>query len=170
MSTFLFVKCSNPMPFSNLFPDATDKRSQNTQGLQVGSPVPDFTLYNTDGSVTTLAAILAVKPGVVLYFTMWCPTCQVHMDHIRLNIRPVYPNVEYYFIDYISGTIAQAYANQVANGYTDFKAAVDTGFRLTDLFYGTMSTTIVIDKNSVLRMNEDFKNGQRLSDVLSALP
>ncbi|MDH4262635.1 MAG: peroxiredoxin family protein [Spirochaetia bacterium] len=171
VSLVLFlINCSNPVPLSNLFPDATDRRYLNVTGLQPGDRVPDITFYNTDGTTDTLSNILTIKNGVVIYFTMWCIVCDVHMSYIRNTIKPMYPNVEFYLLDYVSGTIAQALANQTGSGYTDFKAALDKNFKLTDMFYGTMSTTIVIDKNSILRMNEDFKDGQRLSAVLSVLP
>ncbi|MDH4200736.1 MAG: redoxin family protein [Spirochaetia bacterium] len=167
--------CSNPLPLSNLFPDGTDKRNINSEnptysGLQVGNSVPDLTFFNTDGTTETLSNILRLRKGVVIYFTMWCPLCETHMDYIRFNIKPGYPDIEFYLMDYVSATITGAQDNQTATGYTDFQAALDKNFTLTDLFYGTMGTTIVIDKKSVIKMNEDFKNGQRLSNVLAAIP
>jgi thiol-disulfide isomerase/thioredoxin len=168
---FGLISCSNPNPLSNLFPDDTDLRGTvDAAGLQPGDSASNFTFYNSDGSTIDLSNLLASKSGVVLYFTMWCPVCETHMDHMRINIKPDYPNVSFYLIDYVSSTVSDVYSNQYATGYLDFAAALDYSQILTDLFAATMSSTIVIDKNSVVVMNEDFKDGQRLIDSLNSLP
>jgi hypothetical protein len=33
-----------------------------------------------------------------------------------------------------------------------------------------MGTTVVIDHNNIIQMNENFKNGAKLQSVLSSLP
>jgi len=46
----------------------------------------------------------------------------------------------------------------------------DINHTVTDLYSATMGTTIVIDKNTVIKMNEDYKDGRKLQEVLDALP
>jgi hypothetical protein len=46
----------------------------------------------------------------------------------------------------------------------------DTNQSVLDLYHATMGTTVVIDSTGIVRMNEDYKDGTRLRNVLEALP
>jgi peroxiredoxin len=156
---------------NNLVPDGSDKRLQ-TPG-SVGQNAPVFSISDVDGNIVTLPAALSGKSGIVLYFTMWCSICDVHMDHIRSVDMPAFPNVGFYLVDYVSVSVADARTAALSDGfYGTAGLTVLAGFGnavVTD-YDATMGTTVVIDSSGVIRMNEDFKDGARLQSVLSALP
>jgi peroxiredoxin len=131
---------------------------------------PDFTLSDTLANPVTLSSELATADAVVLYFNMWCPICDSHMSHIRTDVRPDFPSVDFVMVDYVTGSVSNSRSAQVSNGYTDFVVLADTAQSVLDLYHATMGTTVVIDSTGVVRMNEDYKDGTRLRTVLEALP
>lgn len=157
----------------DLNPSSSDERAKveaGTIGHSVEQIAPDFALFDTLGNPVSLSAELTGVDGVVLYFTMWCPICDSHMSHMRSNVMPDFPGVKFYFVDYVSGTIALSRSSQLANGYANLDVLVDDSQYVLNLYNGTMGTTVVIDNSSVVRMNEDYKDGSKLYDVLTTLP
>jgi len=160
---------------SNLSPSGEDKRAgvvAGTTGAAVSQKAPDFIVPDTNGGVVTLTSALAGKKAMVMYFTMWCPICDSHMSYMLSNIIPSFPNVRFFAVDYVSGTVAGAKSAEIANGYagTEFSVLVDVSHTLLQSYQATMGTTIVIDSAGVVQMNEDFRNGARLQAILSSLP
>jgi peroxiredoxin len=158
----------------NLIPSGEDKRpvgQPGTIGAAVGQNAPDFSVTSSTGTVVTLATALAAKKGVVLYFTMWCPICDSHMSRMRDNIIPQFPDVGFYAVDYVAASIADARSSELANGYggSGFTTLADYLHILTQGYQGTMGTTVVIDRSGVIRMNEDFRDGTRLTSILAGL-
>ncbi|MBI5143187.1 MAG: TlpA family protein disulfide reductase [Nitrospirae bacterium] len=164
----------------DLNPSGTDKSPHVTAGTignQPGQKSEDFTLPTTDGGTFKLSDHLTggatPADAVVLYFTMWCPACSSHMDHIQIDLMPFYKNagkaVRFVAVDYLNAVDAARNEQQMA-GYdgSGFIVAVDTGDVAEKFFRATMGTTVVIDKDGVVRMNEDFKDGEKLKAVLSA--
>ena len=158
----------------NLFPSGEDKRpavQPGSTGSAVGQIAPDFSVSDTGGNIVTLASALASKKGIVLYFTMWCPICDSHMSSMR-GVIPAFPDVGFFLVDYVSGTVADADNSAVSNGFSGggFSILADTGHALQNAFLGTMGTTVVIDSTGTVRMNEDYRDGSRLKAVLAGLP
>ncbi|WP_191965647.1 peroxiredoxin family protein [Oryzomonas sagensis] len=157
----------------NLFPSGEDKRppvQPGSTGPSVGQRAPDFSVSDTSGATVTLASALAARKGIVLYFTMWCPVCDSHMDSIR-GTMPSYPAVGFYAVDYVSGSVADAAGSAAANGFAgSFQVLADTGHVLLNNYQATMGTTVVIDSTGIIRMSEDYQNGSRFDAVLAALP
>jgi peroxiredoxin len=161
----------------DLIPSASDKRpplqegSQVTTGPAVGQYAPDFSVSDTLGNMVTLTSTLTGTRSVVLYFTMWCPTCDSHMSYMQDHVIPQFPNVIFYAVDYVDGSVADARSQQVSNGYdgSDIIILADTNQAILNEYNGTMGTTVVIDKKGVIQMNEDFKNGSKLESVLGGL-
>ncbi len=149
----------------DLLPSGTNKAPT---GLQIA---PDFTVSDTFGNLVTLSSVFQTHQGVVLYFTMWCPTCDSHMTYIRDVLIPAYPNVVFYAVDYVSGSVSQALQAEIDNGYagSGFIVLADTAQTVLNLYHATMATTVVIDKNGFIEMNELFK-ADRLQSVLGTLP
>lgn len=110
--------------------------------------------------------------AVVLYFAMWCPICNSHMDHLSRYVVPEFSNVRYFAVDYLSGSLDGVRSNAEANGYANSAVSVLADLDNTILtgYDGTMGTTVVIDSAGVVRMNEDYKDGTRLREVLEGLP
>jgi peroxiredoxin len=161
----------------DLFPSGSDKRPPaecGVAGPSVCQTAPDFTLYDVAGSSVTLSTVVTASgvQGTVLYFTMWCPVCDVHMSDLRSSVIPLYLGVRFFFVDYVSGSVADAASAAASNGYTGpgFTVLADTRQSVLNLYQGTMGTTVVIDRNGVIRMNEDYKDGQRLRNALAGLP
>lgn len=158
----------------DLLPSGADKRpavQQGTTGPAVGQLAPDFVLSDTLGNTVTLSTILPQQKAVVLYFTMWCPTCDSHMSHMRNSVIPQFPLVKFYAIDYVSGSVAESRNAELSNGYggSPFTVLADTTQKVLHEYQGTMGTTIVIDAGGVVNMNEDYKDGTRLEAILTTV-
>lgn len=159
----------------DLYPSGEDERSTadpTAVGPQVGQVAPDFTAPDTFGGAFTLSEVLPGTRAVVLYFTMWCPICDSHMSHLRDGFVPRYPDVAFVAVDYVSGSVADARSAQNAHGFAGgaFEVLVDLEGVVTADYDATMGTTVVIDAVGTVRMNEDYKNGERLDAVLRGLP
>jgi peroxiredoxin len=160
----------------DLYPSGDDKRApvdSSTIGASVGQIAPDFSLFDTEGNTVTMSAELASTDGIVLYYTMWCPICDSHMSHMRTQVIPNYPNVKFFIIDYVSGTVALSRTAQTDNGYTDMTVLVDNTQEALTLYQATMGTTVVIENaasHGIVRMNEDYKDSVKLTTTLDALP
>jgi len=155
-------------------PSDSDRRGDfdaTTIGYHPGETAADFASFDTLNETVVMSAELVGSDAIVLYFTMWCPVCDSHMTHMRKNTIPNYPDVKFYFVDYVSGMISVARAAQLSNGYGNSNVLVDDiNHTMTNLYNATMGTTIVIDNTSIVQMNEDYKDGRKLQEVLDALP
>ena len=157
----------------DLNPSDIDMRTEvvaGSDGVQVTQKAIDFVLPDTLNVDVTLSAEYPLADGVVLYFTMWCPICDSHMSYMRNYVVPNYPNVSFYFVDYVTGSVTASRQAQVSNGYTDFRVLVDADKWVQETYHATMGTVVVIDSNGIVKMNEDFKDGTKLNEVLSLLP
>jgi len=158
----------------DLFPDSGDKRPDveaGTSGTQVGQLSPDFSLDDTLGNSRGLYDELSNSSGVVLYFTMWCPVCDTHTSHMRTKVIPNFPAVSFFLVDYVTGSITNARAAQLSNGYAGITTLADVDQAVFNLYKASMGTTIVIDSvGNIVSMNEDYKDGVKLIQTLQALP
>jgi peroxiredoxin len=161
----------------DLFPSGSDKQppvTPGTIGPLPGQIAPDFTIPDMFGTAVTLSSVITTTgvQGAVFYFTMWCPICWDHMDNIVNVQMPAFPTVRFYAVDYVNGTIADVQQSAINSGYggTPLTILADTQNTVENLYQGTMGTTVVVDRNGIVRMNEDYKDGARLQNVLSNLP
>ncbi len=160
---FVIAGCGNAL--NDLYPSGEDKSAALGKA-------PDFTLPDTSGNNIRLSTVIAT-PGVrgtVLYFTMWCTICQGQMDDIRSSLIPQYPDVRFFAVDYISGSVADA--QRASGNFTDsFTVLVDLPPHVVQSLYNhaTMGTTVVIDSTGTMRMNEEYKFS-RLQTALAGLP
>jgi len=156
----------------DLNPSGDDKRSvydAGTTGPYVGQTAPEFTVPDSLGVPVTLSSQLAVADAVVLYFTMWCPICEVHMSHLRQHVVGSYPTVSFFLVDFVSGSVSKSRLAQVSYGYTDFTVLADADVAVMDAYNGGMGITALIGSDGVIRLNEDYKDGFRLKEALDAL-
>jgi len=157
----------------DLSPDGGDQRpavAAGSSGSAVSQLAPSFTAIDSLGTTHTLADELATVDGVVLYFTMWCPTCDSHMSHIRSTLMTDFPNVTFLVVDYVTGSVAASRASQLANGFAAFTVLTDVDLSLFNAFDGSMGTTVVIDSSRIVQLNEDYKDGTKVRATLEALP
>ena len=157
----------------DLSPEGGDQRpavAAGSAGSQVSQLAPSFTAVDSLGNTHTLAAELATADGVLLYFTMWCPTCDSHMSHIRSTLMSDFPNVTFLMVDYVTGSVAAARAAQLANGYAAFTVLADVDHALFNAFDGGMGVSVVIDSSGIVQLNEDYKDGAKVRATLEALP
>jgi peroxiredoxin len=161
----------------DLLPSGSDKHPigiPGSTGPLVGQNAPDFILSDTLGnSVSLTSAVMATGvQGAVLYFTMWCPICDMHMNSMRYSTLPAYPNVRVFLVDYISGSVVDSRNAELQNGYggSGFTVLADTQQSVLGLYQATMGTTVVVDRTGVIQMNEDYKDGARLQAALTSLP
>lgn len=165
----------------DLNPSGADKRPSVTAGIvgnQPGQIAADFSMPTTDGGAFTLSNHLSggstPADAVVLYFTMWCPACAAHMDHIQFSIMPLFTDktVRYVAVDYVNASMGSTITsmNEAGFGGGQFIVTGDLTKSAATFFNATMATTVVIDKNGVIRMNEDFRDGEKLKTALAAIP
>ena len=160
----------------DLYPSADDKRppvDTSAVGSSVGQIAPDFSLLDTENNMVQMLTELNSTSGIVLYFTMWCPTCNSHMYHMQTQVIPNFPNVRFYIIDFVSGTVAISRDSQLSNGFADLTVLVDNVQEVLNLYNANMGTTVVIENDvtrGIVRMNEDYKDGTKLTETLTALP
>ncbi len=115
----------------DLNPSGEDKRPvvvEGSPGTQVKQLTPDFFLDDTLSVNRGLYNELdtpASTTGVVLYFTMWCPICDSHASHMRTFVMPNFPDVQFFLVDYVTGSVANARTAQVDNGYTNIDTLAD---------------------------------------------
>lgn len=178
-SLLLLASCGNLA--DDLNPSGNDLRPTvvaNTIGSQPSQIAADFSAPATNGTVFTLSDHLTggafASDAVVLYFTMWCPICISHTDNILFNIIPQFQGrgtTTYVLVDYVSGSITATTVSEAVNGYAGsvFKTIVDENQGLLNQFSAAMGKTVVIDKNGVIQMNEDYKTGTQLAAVLDRL-
>ncbi len=162
----------------DLLPDSDDKRaavSAGTTGYMPGQLAADFTVSTSNETSFQLADHLSAGSApadvVVLYFTMWCPICLAHSDHLYNVVIPQFAGrgtVVYGLVDYVSGSVSASRASELANGYagSEFVTLVDSEHVLMDQFNGAMGTVVVIDADGTILMNEGYRNGAALIDIL----
>ena len=158
----------------NLFPSGDDKRPTvlaGSIGGGVSQKAPDFAVPDTTGATVTLASSLAGRKGAVFYFTMWCPVCDIHMSSMRSSIIPLFPDVNFFLVDYVSGSVSGAAGAASDNGYAGgvFTTLADVNHTLESIFQGTMGTTVVVDSTGTVLLNEDYRDGTNLRAALSGL-
>jgi len=153
----------------DLFPSGADRRSAGAPG-SVGQLAPDFTLGDTLGAEVNLYATLSSARGAVLYFTMWCPICDAHMSHLQSNAIPAFPGVRFFAVDYVSGSVAEARAAQVASGWdpTAFTVLADVGAGVEGTYSAPMEI-VIVGRDRVVRMNGEY-DWPRVRSILSSLP
>jgi len=175
IAVLLLAACGN-----NLAPSGSDMRATVTAGspgYQPGQTAIDFTLSDSLGNPFTLSDHLiggaTPAKAVVLYFTMWCPICTSHMDHLLYTTIPqvTAAPVVYAVVDYVSGSVPVTRSAEVQNGYggSAFTVLADSSQGLFNLANAAMGTTIVIDPYGAVLMNEDYRNGQNLANLLKGL-
>ena len=162
-------------------PSSADMRPTVTAGSigwQVTQQAANFSAPETKGGTFTLSDYLAggvnASDAVVFYFTMWCPICMGHTDHIYYNIMPQFQargKTTYVLVDYVSGSIAATINAEAANGYkgSQFVTISDETGSISNTLHGSMGTTIVVDTNGIIQMNEDFRTGDNLIATLNRI-
>lgn len=166
----------------DLNPSGADMRpvvvagSTGTEPTQIS---PDFTLQNSYGANVTLSDYFTggANPvdAVVLYFTMWCPICMSHSDHMLYTIMPKYAGrvgkAAYVLVDYVSGSVAGTRASEIVNGYngSPFVVLADSSQSVFNMYNAAMGTVIVMDKNGQIIIKEDYRSGAKLDSTLGAL-
>lgn len=162
----------------DLNPSGEDKRPDvvaNSIGYMPGQIAADFTIKTSldDDFVLTdyLAGGSQPVDAVILYFTMWCPVCLTHSDHMFNTVIPQFETrgeVVYALVDYVSGSVLASRAIETANGYagSDFITLVDVGLDLKTQFNAGMGSVVVISAEGVILLNEDYRSGDAIQEVL----
>lgn len=152
----------------DMIPSGEDQRQADTD--LVGKMIEDFSFDLSTGEQDSLNNRLQNHDAVVLYFTMWCTKCDQHMKDMWFNLMDQYPSVDFIAVDYLtSSSVENTRSTQLELGWGSFPTISDHDDALENLLGGTMAITVVIDKNSVVQLNEEYKNGSRLREVLDAL-
>jgi len=175
----MLTACGNMT--DDLNPSGNDLRPSvvaNSIGSSPTQILADFSAPKTTAGTFTLSDYLAggaqASDAIVFYFTMWCPICMSHGDHMLYNIMPQFQGrgtVRYVLIDYVSGSLAATTTSEAANGYTGspYIVLADINQALLTQLQGAMGKTIVLDSNGIVLMNEDFRTGDRLINTLNNL-
>jgi peroxiredoxin len=163
---------------NDLNPSSSDRRPDVTAGSIGYLPTQraaDFTISDSTGNSFTLSDHFSTSSDpadvIVLYFTMWCPVCLAHSDHMYNHIIPRFSNhstVVYALVDYVSGSVSNTRMAELANGYagSDFITLADVDQGLQGQFHAAMATVVVIDSSGTILLNEDYRDGSALNDIL----
>jgi hypothetical protein len=89
---------------------------------------------------------------------------------MRAATIPDFPQVSFFLVDYVTGSITASRSAQLSNGYGSSTVLVDVDQSLFDVYQASMGTTVVIDNAGIVQMNEDYKDGVKLRAVLESLP
>ncbi len=166
----------------DLLPSNSDDRSpieSGSIGNMPGQIAADFTIKDMHGDDFVLSDHLAGGTNeadvVVLYFTMWCPICLSHTDYIYTDIIPQFANrgtVVYALVDYKNGSVEDVYAEAQANGYLTpkFDVLADVNNTVENQFDAIMSTTVIIDNDGTILMNEVYKSSKLIEILDQQLP
>ena len=175
-SALMLIGCGDMM--DDLNPSGSDDRTpvvMGSTGNMPGQIVADFSLKDSLNNDFVLSDYLdggsSRADVVVLYFTMWCPVCLAHSDHMFNNIIPRFSgrgSVVYALVDYVSGSVAATRAAERANGFanSDFVTLADVNQSVYDQLNGAMGTVFVIDSDGTILMKEDYRNGVALAEIL----
>jgi len=162
----------------DLLPSNSDLRTQAEKGSighLPGQVSANFTTLDSEGNSTTLSSLLTDQPNstdaIVLYFTMWCPICLGHSNHMFNSIMPEFENrgnVRYVLVDYISGSATLTRNTEISNGYSDtqFITLSDIDQSLLKQFHASNGITVVITNTREILLNEDYRTGENLHQVL----
>jgi len=135
----------------DLWPSDEDQRGSvaaGSVGALPGQTAADFQVQDSVGNAVQLADYLSdgatPADAVVLYFTMWCPICLSHSDHMLSTVVPRFRDrgdVVYALVDYVSGSVALSRAAEQANGYagSDFVVLADVDQALFDYVSGSVA-------------------------------
>lgn len=165
--TFLLITTSACMEDLTPSNDAIQD-VQSGKGLQ-GSILDDVAMVDNDLNTWQLSQSLAEHDAVAFYFTMWCPVCDSHMQHIKKHLITDYPNVDFIFVDYVSSSIQMSRETQVASGYQSSLVIADIDNQLEDSLSASMSTFVIIDKNFVVQYNQVFQSDTDIRSTLEKL-
>ncbi len=162
----------------DLNPSSSDQREDVVDGSignMPGQILSDFTIIDTENNDFTLSEHLngGTTPAdvIVLYFTMWCPVCLSHTDHIHNFIIPQFSGrgtVVYALVDYVSGSVSITRASAEANGYANsvFTILADEDQQLFNQLNAAMGSVVVIDNDGTILLNEDYRTGTALAEIL----
>lgn len=170
LSFMIVTGCQNLT--DDLNPSSSDERPfvvEGSIGSQPGQKAENFTITDSKGNSVILNDELTSVDAVVLYFTMWCPTCDSHMDHMRSYLVDSFPNVRFLIIDYVTGSVSNARASQLASGYASFTVLSDADLTLFNTYKGSMGATVIINQAGTVLLNEDYKNGEKIRETLLLL-
>ena len=162
----------------DLLPSSSDKRASvviGSTGNMPGQVAADFNIKDSLGNDFVLTEHLAggSTPAdlIVLYYTMWCPVCLSHSDHMFNTVIPQFAGrgtVVYGLVDYVSGSVGASRNVELANGYagSDFTVLSDENQILMNQFNGAMAIVVIIDSDGTILLNEDYRNGSALIQTL----
>ncbi len=162
----------------DLNPSDNDRREDVVDGSIGNLPgqiVSDFTIIDIDNNYFTLSEHLVggATPAdvIVLYFTMWCPVCLSHTDHIHNFIIPQFSGrgtVVYGVVDYVSGSVSITRDSAEANGYinSEFTILADEDQLVFDQLNAAMGSIVVIDNDGTVLLNENYRTGAALAETL----
>lgn len=151
----------------DLLPSGQDLRTIQHSPRKIGNMVAQ----GEEGVINLKKASAASSQGMVLYFTMWCPICNSHTDHIISKIKPHYPEVDFYLVDYVNATLDDAQSARDASGYgnSGLILLLDHKNQVQNAFDGTMGIVVVVNPAGEVLLHEDFKDGTKLKQVLNQL-
>jgi thiol-disulfide isomerase/thioredoxin len=157
----------------DLLPSGTDERPAvvaGSVGPAVGQTAPDFTLPDSLGKPVSLYGALGTSRAVVLYFTMWCNICFDHMAAMRADVMSQNPDVAFFAVDYVSGTVEGTRASELmyADLVAGFHVLADTADEW-ERYYRAPMGTVIVDRNRVVRWNAEY-SAAKVPPLLAGLP
>jgi peroxiredoxin len=157
----------------DLAPSGEDERPPvvgGSEGPAVGQTAPDLTLPDSLGVPVSLYATLGTSRAVVLYFTMWCNICFDHMAAMRAEVISQNPDVRFFAVDYVSGSVEGARASELyyASQVAGFHVLADAQDEWERYFRAPMGT-VIVDRNRIVQWNSEYSSA-KVPPLLASLP
>ena len=163
IETFFFAHCTDEQIEAEI-----QKSIRQKKQLKSGSPLPNITVTNSDGSEIMVNNFAKNQPTVVFFWPK--DVAQIEQVHERLNqLEKQYPEIRFLGID----------RNKSLEEWTEFvkkkKLRKDNQFKLSEnsenysLFDDEMALTILVNKKGTIQNGYLFFNDQYLSNYLKNL-
>ncbi len=126
------------------------------QAVQVGEPMPSFSLTTLDGEVIESSSLVGEKPVFFVFWATWCPNCKAEIPHINEMAEEFGPKGMTFLGINVGVNDSEKKVRRYAEKYKmHYPLYFDEGSKLTRTFKvaGT-PTVIIVDKNGIVRYRD----------------
>jgi peroxiredoxin len=139
--------------------------AQERPAVRVGDKVPDFALKDLGGKSRTLTELRKSAKSGVVALTFWCSFCH-SCRHMEGNLDALARNTRaeavVMALDASAGETPERVKSFAKEKGLTLPIVMDPEGKLADLFgVGVTTTTVIIDRDGILRYRGQFGHGQQ---------
>jgi len=143
------------------------KSVNETNGLQVGDSVENFTALDLHDQLFTLSDTLKKGPVVIIFYRgQWCPFCNRHLKKLQRKLQMIYDKGA--SVIAVSPEKSEFLKRTAEKTHASFTLLHDEGYKISDMFDVTFKPPQILTTvyNTILKAN--LKNAH--SDDSQRLP